>query len=473
MGFRQISMRGFPAFQSGVKSDSLSMAVQVPFAQTLTINILVRKASAQGHEIRTKGEATERSVSLVPQVVHSHGTPTETSWISDVMKRHLTKCQLKSRTRPVAEAGVATNSLTPPEEQPIIANTDNMETSHQGTLNEISSLPTKKYSLRSGGSHQHSIEEDDTEETETSGPCLLPDSSLAELRWSDRQFEDIQLLLDPILFDKVEHNHALQLPSAVGVPCIDIDPADTFSFLARISSKESASLQTRYDCSSLLKRGWEGQGVSGDSIEKQGVLPFPVPASSLTDTWPNDLNLFSIKHKDLDNVRGGDFCWETFIATEECIRTMLFIYIHDTGFAIFTLCAEAFQINSLISVDTQLQPMRTAIHNWKLAWNQRFAIQDSFGLPKEEDNMFVGIEDYWRRLGFFQNASEYWLLLNILIRRIDERQQNQHDLSVQSDVGRTSSVIDRPYTPSRCDSPTMEDLNNLISEHHRQFKPYA
>ncbi|QMW33472.1 hypothetical protein G4B84_008903 [Aspergillus flavus NRRL3357] len=764
-------MRGFPAFQSGVKSDSCqwqfkfweagrsSVRIPVPFAQTLTVNILVRKACAQGHEIHTKGEATERSVSLVPQVVHSHGTPTETSWIS--WRREGSDL---SRVWKGVHAQV-----------------NSMETPHQGTVNEINSLPTKKYSLRSGGSHQHSIEEDDTEETETSGPCLLPDSSLAELRWSDRHFEDIQLLLDPILFDKVEHNHALQLPSAVGVPCIDIDPADTFSFLARISSKESASLQTRYDCSSLLKRGWEGQGMSGDSIEKQGVLPFPVPASSLTDTWPSantprgswpgvsdnlaavicdpwyhgwlssaqvpqslrpayeiihqirtlsqnstimhtwsqqvegdcirffspsnlqrfisiywtawhphypvihkptfsitsapahltaamavmgacfsqnandnhnvklwlnsveemvfsnryfgdlmlqdpatvnirdivqllqaaycvctfqisegshisrrrirrqrfsmvvslarDLNLFSIKHKDLDNVRGGDFCWETFIATEECIRTMLFIYIHDTGFAIFSnypprtriqemslgmacpeacfqaqtateclsairtwtahplwgcrrtlrdivkvmfckdinldvrayishlgilnlwivcsasqkpfdsvplhiserlltvicaaLCAEAFQINSLISVDTQLQPMRTAIHNWKLAWNQRFAIQDSFGLPKEEDTMFVGIEDHWRRLGFFQNASEYWLLLNILIRRIDERQRNRDDLSVQSDVELTSSVIDRPYTPSRCDSPTMEDLNNLISEHHRQFKPYA
>ena len=90
----EISMRGFPAFQSGVKSDSCqwrfkvweagrsSVRIPVPFAQTLTVNILVRKACAQGHEIHTKGEATERSVSLVPQVVHSHGTPTETSWIS-------------------------------------------------------------------------------------------------------------------------------------------------------------------------------------------------------------------------------------------------------------------------------------------------------------------------------------------------------------------------------------------------------
>ncbi|KAE8366593.1 hypothetical protein BDV27DRAFT_170620 [Aspergillus caelatus] len=617
----------------------------------------------------------------------------------DVMKRHLAKCQLKSRTIPTPD---------------------------QGTLNEINNLPTKKYSLRSGGSHPQSIEQrDDIQETETNGHCILPDSSLAELRWSNRQFEDIQLLLDPILFDRVEHNHSLQLPSAVGVPCIDIDPADTFSFLARISSKESASLQARYDCSAILKRGLEGPEVTDDTIARQGpwyhtwtsstqASPSSGPAyqiihqirnlsqhSRIMHTWspqvekdcirffspnnverfiriywtawhphypvihkptfsiasapahltaamavmgacfsqsPNDnhnvklwlnsveemvfsnkyfgdlmlqdpatinirdivqllqaaycvctfqisegshisrrrirrqrfsmlvslardLNLFSIKHNDLDSVRGGDFCWDTFIATEECIRTMLFIYIHDTGFAIFSnypprtriqemslgmacpeacfqaqsaaecltairrwtahplwgcrrtlreivqimfcedvnvdiraylshlgilnlwippltvicaaLCAEAFQINSLISVDTQLQPMRTALHNWKLAWNQRFAIQDSFGLPKEEDNIFVDIDDYWRQLGFFQNASEYWLLLNILIRRIDERQRNQHNPSVQSDVELTSSVIDRPYTPSRCDSPTMTDLKNLISEHHRQFKPYA
>ncbi|KAE8159759.1 hypothetical protein BDV40DRAFT_314388 [Aspergillus tamarii] len=653
----------------------------------------------------------------------------------DVMKRHLTKCQLKSRAIPLGEAGTTTASLTPPEEQPMMANTDDIETSDQGTLNEINNLPTKTYSLRPSQSHPQSIEQgDNNHETETNGHCILPESSLAELRCSNRQFEDIQLLLDPILFDRVEHNHSLQLPSAVGVPCIDIDPADTFSFLARISSKESTSLQARYDCSAILKRGLEGSAITDDTIRRQGALPFTNPPSSLSGSWsgrpvyqiihqirnlaqdsrimptwsaqvekdcirffsPNnverfiriywtawhphypvihkptfsitnapahltaamavmgacfsqssndnhsvklwlnsveemvfsnkyfgdlmlqdpatinirdivqllqaaycvctfqisegshisrrrirrqrfsmlvslarDLNLFSIKHTGLDTVREGDFCWDSFIATEECIRTMLFIYIHDTGFAIFSnypprtriqemslgmacpeacfqaqsaaecltairtwtahplwecrrtlrdivqimfckdfdvdiraylshlgilnlwicsfnvyeplltvmgaaLCAEAFQINSLISVDTQLQPMRAALHNWKLAWNQRFAILDSFGLPKEEDNIFVGIDDYWRRLGFFQNASEYWLLLNILIRRIDERQRNQHDPSVQSDVDLTnSSVIDRPYTPSRCDSPTMTDLKNLISEHHRQFKPYA
>ncbi|KAE8399515.1 hypothetical protein BDV37DRAFT_297721 [Aspergillus pseudonomiae] len=602
----------------------------------------------------------------------------------DVMKRHLAKCQLKPRTMSMGEAGTTTT----------------------GTLNGINNLPTRKHSRRSEGSHPQLIaQENDPEGTEASQSCILPDNSLAELRWSDSQFEDIQLLLDPMLFDRVEHNHCLQLPSAIGVPCIDIDPADTFSFLARISSQESASLQSRYDCGALLRKGWEGSRVTDGTAGRQGALPPTDLPCSLTDpsssayqivhqirnlsqhsrimhTWSpqlekdcirffspknierfikvywtawhphypvihkatfsissapahltaamavmgacfsqntndnhsaklwlngveemvftnkyfgdlmlqdpatvnirdvvqllqaaycvctfqitegshisrrrtrrqrfsmlvslaRDLNLFSITHRNLDSVRGGDFCWDTFIATEECIRTMLFIYIHDTGFAIFSnypprmriqemslsmacpeacfqaqtaaecltairtwtghqlwgcrrtmreivqvmfcrdinldireyishlgilnlwivcsaLCAEAFQINSLISVDTQLQPIRRAIHNWKLAWNQRFTIHDSFGLPKEEDNIL--------------NASEYWLLLNILIRRIDEQQQARHDQSVQSDVELAALAIDRPYTPSRCDSPPMADLKHLISEHHRQFKPYA
>jgi hypothetical protein len=112
--------------------------------------------------------------------------------------------------------------------------------------------------------------------------------------------------------------------------------------------------------------------------------------------------------------------------------------------------------------------MRRAIHNWKLAWNQRYVLQDNFGLPKEEDRFLVRPEDSWRRVGFFQNASEYWLLLNILVRRIEEEQRDRHDQSERPDI-----VPVRPYMPSRCDSPPMADLKHLILEHHRQFRPYA
>ncbi|OGM42655.1 hypothetical protein ABOM_008424, partial [Aspergillus bombycis] len=46
--------------------------------------IHVRKNKPHGNESRTQGEATEGPVSLVPQVVHAYGAPTETSWISYV-----------------------------------------------------------------------------------------------------------------------------------------------------------------------------------------------------------------------------------------------------------------------------------------------------------------------------------------------------------------------------------------------------
>ncbi|KAB8261892.1 hypothetical protein BDV32DRAFT_137164 [Aspergillus pseudonomiae] len=161
---------------------------------------------------------------------------------------------------------------------------DGTDTSSQGTLNGINNLPTRKHSRRSEGSHPQLIaQENDPEGTEASQSCILPDNSLAELRWSDSQFEDIQLLLDPMLFDRVEHNHCLQLPSAIGVPCIDIDPADTFSFLARISSQESASLQSRYDCGALLRKGWEGSRVTDGTAGRQGALPPTDLPCSLTD----------------------------------------------------------------------------------------------------------------------------------------------------------------------------------------------
>ena len=200
------------------------------------------------------------------------------------MKRHLAKCQLKPRTMSVGEAGTTTTGAPVPDRQAIMPNMDGTDTSAQGTLNGINNLPTKKHSRRSEGSHPQLIaQENDPEGTEASQSCILPDNSLAELRWSDSQFEDIQLLLDPMLFDRVEHNHYMQLPSAVGVPCIDIDPADTFSFLARISSQESASLQSRYDCGALLRKGWEGSRVTDGTAGRQGALPPTDLPCSLTD----------------------------------------------------------------------------------------------------------------------------------------------------------------------------------------------
>ncbi|KAL2809387.1 hypothetical protein BJX63DRAFT_423902 [Aspergillus granulosus] len=598
----------------------------------------------------------------------------------DVLKRHLAKCQLKLKTR------------TDPPDSP--------EPDRQQEIEQAAPQ-----------GHLKQSEAGATEPTQ----YMLPSTPSADT-WGEINFEDIRFLFDPTYPELQREDCSKQImPSAFGVPCINIDPADTFNFLARIANKETASLRGRYHCS-LSDRQWAELEASGSPADAPGVDSidtYPPPSyqivqqikivsqqSKITHTWspqlerdctrffspgnlekftliywtawhphypvihkptfsiaaapvhltaamsiigacfsPNendrqnaklwlnsveemvftspyfgdislqdlalinirdivqllqaaycvssfqisegskvsqqrirrqrfgsivslarDLNLFSIVHdRNINSLCGRDFCWESFVATEECIRTMLFIYIHDIGFSIFSnlpqrtriqemaldmacpeacfqaqsasecfsaiktwtshplwkcgkrlrdivevilcmdlnqemqayithlgvlnlcivchaLVSEALQLNALLSINIPLQPIRRAIHNWKAAWNQRYVIQDNFGLPKEEDRIVARPGDAWRRVGFFQNAAEYWLLVHILIDRIEEQQWTRQDRVTSdapdcSDMAGTSVAISttRPYTPSRCDSPTMVDLKHLIMEHHRRF----
>ncbi|KAL4890034.1 hypothetical protein BDV59DRAFT_209967 [Aspergillus ambiguus] len=644
----------------------------------------------------------------------------------DVMKRHLDKCQLKPRPETNGDIiGNTADSSVGTQGHQAMSDAGEIDAHQQSRVREDvqtdhGSQPQLTEYL------QNHIVRTDSHVVEPGGPCLLPETPSSEARWNDMGFDDIRFLLDPTFLDRDNNGPAHQMPpAAVGVPCIDIDPADTFNFLARIANKETASLEARYDCGSFYERQWAGCEIMDDngggqqaspqtatmspSTGGQGVDPgsdrwhppstsvqINLPSSqkltslarpayeivqqikvlssrsTIMHTWsrqlerdcarffspknlekfiriywaswyphypvihkptfsipnapahltaamaiigacfsPNsndrhsaklwlnsveemvfsnryfgdiilhdpatvnmrdivqllqaahcvctfqisegsqvsrrrirrqrfnllvslarDLNLFNVVHSHLDSLQESEFCWDSFVATEECIRTMLFVYTHDTGFAIFSnypprtriqemslgmACPEAcFQAQSAVecfmaiktwtshplrkcqmrlrdivqtmlcpdvSLDVQayfshlgilnlwiLQPMRRAVRNWKLAWNQRYVLQDNFGLPKEEDRVLVRPEDSWRRLGFFQNASEYWLLLNILVRRIGEQQKDQ---SVSPGSHVPGSVNTRPYTPSRCDSPTMADLKHLISEHHRRFTSYA
>ncbi|KAL3474491.1 hypothetical protein BJX99DRAFT_271663 [Aspergillus californicus] len=621
----------------------------------------------------------------------------------DVLKRHLVKCQLKGKT-------TAGDELMNAE---VLRNIGHLDTPHRGRLEESEPAPT-----------------------EATPHILL---STPSVPWADINFEDIRFLLDPTYSDLQGGDASRQMiPSAFGVPCINIDPADTFNFLARVANREN-SLQWRYHCS-LSDRQWAAQEASEafDSLGNPPGMPlivdvppsygrdtnsnpYPPPShqiveqiknisrqSKITHAWspqleqacsrffsarnlekfnriywtawhphypvihkptfsieaapvhliaamsivgacfsPNendrqnarlwlnsveemvftspyfgamslqdpalinvhdivqllqaaycvssfqisegskasqqrirrqrfgsivslarDLNLFSIAHDNIDSIREGDFCWESFIATEECIRTMLFIYINDTGFSIFSnlpqrtriqemaldmacpeacfqaqsasecfdgiktwtshalwrggrkrlrlcdivevilcsdlnqhmqaylahlgilnlfivchaLISEALHLNTLFSINIPLDGMRRAIHNWKAAWNHRYVITDNFGLQKEEDRIVAQPADAWHRVGFFQNAAEYWLLVHILIDRIEEQQRCRQDrvaagasdgtrdmdaATAGSSEGGSSA---RPYAPSKCDSPTMVDLKHLIMEHHRQFR---
>ncbi|KAL5359285.1 hypothetical protein BJX96DRAFT_164328 [Aspergillus floccosus] len=600
----------------------------------------------------------------------------------DVMKRHLDKCRLKARQQTAGD--ISRTAVATAQNQQSMSNTHAQQ---QQDLNETLHPSTWPYSQIANSDQPQPPEERrnhfgprEPNAGETDDLCLLSKTPSSETHWNDTKLDDIQFLLDPIFFDRDEDSHSQPVTAnAVGVPCIDIDPADTFNFLAGIANKETAPLETRYDCGSLYERQWAGREIMSDGstslvktaseivqqirdlsqrstimhtwtpqLEKDCIRFFspknlgkfiriywtswhphyPVihkPTFSIVNSPPHltaamatigacfsanandrhsvklwlnsveemvfhnkyfgdimlhdpatinvkdivrllqaahcvctfqisegsqvsrrrirrqrfsmvvslvrDLDLFNVAHSNHDSFHGSDFCWDSFIAAEECIRTMLFVYTLDTAFTIFSnypprtriqemslemacpeacfqaqsasdclaaiqtctshplwkcrmklrdiiqvilctdvsldmrvhlshlgilnlwivcsaLCSEALQINSLIGIDTQLGPMRRAIHNWKL-------------VPRATGRLLATV-------GVFQNASEYWLLLNILVRRIEEQQRDRHDQSTCPDI-----VHIRPYTPSRCDSPPMADLKHLILEHHRQFRPYA
>ncbi|KAL4964993.1 FTFMHR domain-containing protein [Aspergillus stella-maris] len=638
----------------------------------------------------------------------------------DVLKRHLDKCQYKPKDSVAVTAHISCSS--------------SCSTDTSSRFEPVSTdPPINAQPLLSSSSGRLCSVQPDIARTANDTRLAFPPAPTPreETLWSDINFDNIHFLFDNSVLDKdnalqIQNVSAPPAPSGFGVPCLNVDPADTFNFLARISNEEAASLETRYG-SALPGRGWMDQqslvhdtdtlhsrdngmpecsrdlpstlarqshsivsqikSVSQNSpitppwtshLEKTCNLFFsprnivrfveiywtawhphyPVihkPTFSISTTpvhllasmcimgalfspnendkisariWLNgveelifsnryfgdvllldeatvdvrdavqhlqaaycistaqisegskisrrrmrrlrfgavvslarDLNLFNIAHRDLDRLQRSDFSWDSFVATEECIRTMLFIYANDTGFAIFSnypprtriqemsvdvvcpevcfqassaqecfaaiktwtshpsyrqrlrlrdtvesllcrdgspdiqdylshlgvlnlwiicsaLIAEAFNLNTLVSsTSSSLHPTRRAIHTWKLAWNQRYAIPDNFGLPKEEDQILDRAQDAWRRVGFFQNASEYWLLLHIFIQRIEKQQGARRErVSGQSSVilnGSDERSCDGPYRPSNCDSPTMADLKGLILEHHRTFQAFG
>lgn len=170
------------------------------------------------------------------------------------MKRHLSKCQLK--LKPSSQSVHSTNIPNIPN----IPQQDNLP-------DELSDTPT----LQPGTS---------TTQTQSSAETqfLLPETPTSDTIWNDLNFESVQFLFDPTFLDRDEDTRLQQIaPSGFGVPCINIDPADTFNFLERISSKESSSLESRYACS-LYEREWASRELETDrsrqdALAAEAVIP--------------------------------------------------------------------------------------------------------------------------------------------------------------------------------------------------------
>ena len=84
-----------------------------------------------------------------------------------------------------------------------------------------------------------------------------------------------------------------------------------------------------------------------------------------------------------------------------------------------------FHIDSAFGHESQLIPVKIGLANWKSVWHQRLMNNDEgffdivvtssscnkSGLPCNEPDM-------WRRPGFWRYASEYWLLAQLYVERL-------------------------------------------------------
>lgn len=165
----------------------------------------------------------------------------------DVMKRHLSKCQFK--LKPIANS--------PDGSQPLPS----------------TNIPQQDNPLPDGLSEPPTLHPDSsTAQSSAETQFLLPETPTSDTIWNDLDFESVQFLFDPTFLDRDEDPRLQQIaPSGFGVPCINIDPADTFHFLERISSKETASLESRYACS-LYEREWASQELKNDMLEQDALI---------------------------------------------------------------------------------------------------------------------------------------------------------------------------------------------------------
>jgi hypothetical protein len=86
--------------------------------------------------------------------------------------------------------------------------------------------------------------------------------------------------------------------------------------------------------------------------------------------------------------------------------------------------------------------------NWKHTWDQMHILSD-IGDGNTEANLDPGSES-WRRDGFMKNASEYWLLCNVLLE------------SIRSDDIGNSGLAKR--TLSKYDQTDMGQVRQLIAQ---------
>ncbi|KIW89239.1 uncharacterized protein Z519_10092 [Cladophialophora bantiana CBS 173.52] len=124
-----------------------------------------------------------------------------------------------------------------------------------------------------------------------------------------------------------------------------------------------------------------------------------------------------------------------------------------------------FNIDPVFGSDAQFETLRNAIINWRVVWNLRFEpdFVDCYGTHDLWAPQCMTEPDTpWKRIGFYRNASEYWLLARVMLEKVESfRKTDEAEHSpLECKDSRGTGV---PLILSKFDETSMDQVNDLIT----------
>lgn len=120
--------------------------------------------------------------------------------------------------------------------------------------------------------------------------------------------------------------------------------------------------------------------------------------------------------------------------------------------------SQIFQFRSAVGGFQLRAPIRNALSNWRDIWHLFSSTLSQGIMPHITiDDPHLQPEDYWRRMGFFRFAPEYWLLANLMADRLAGLGTSQPESELEPlDEGPLDPIL------NQYDQTSMRQVNDLI-----------
>lgn len=173
--------------------------------------------------------------------------------------------------------------------------------------------------------------------------------------------------------------------------------------------------------------------------------------------------------------QGIPFCAAVRSLNREILHQGMKLYLSQCGVLNLWAIVSAFHtllfnLDPGFGSDSQFKTLRIAMTNWRSVWNLRcessfsdyYGTHDHWAHPcmTEPDNS-------WKRIGFYRNALEYWLLGRIKLEKMESSlQTDEPGDDFYGTENRSATHV--PSILPKFDETSMDQINDLITSFQRQ-----